>query len=127
MGYTPEKHHRQSIRLKGYDYAQAGAYFITLCTHGREYLFGEVVNGVMRLNEWGTIVREEWIKTAVLRPRVVLDAFVVMPNHLHGIIVLNDLCRGISDGGGTRLRAPTTQHTPTIATRDNPITEEVCQ
>lgn len=118
MRYDPEKHRRRSIRLKGYDYTQAGAYFITLCTYERQCLFGEVVDGVMRLNQLGLIVREEWIKTALLRPRVVLDAFVVMPNHLHGIIVLNDICRG------TRQRAPTVPRAPKTPVQQCPTTEQ---
>ena len=103
MPYDPEKHHRRSIRLKGYDYAQPGAYFVTICTQHRACLFGAVVDGEMRLNELGRIVRDEWLKTAKLRPRVVLDEFVVMPNHVHGIIMVVD-----DDGGrGTLQRAPT--------------------
>jgi len=88
MTYDPRKHHRRSIRLKGYDYTQAGAYFVTFVTHDRECLFGEVVDGVMRLNAFGEIVRDEWFRTAVVRPYVMLDPdeFVVMPNHVHGII-----------------------------------------
>ena len=88
MTYDPRKHHRRSIRLKGYDYTQAGAYFVTIVTHDRECLFGEVVDGVMWLNAFGEIVRDEWFRTAVVRPYVMLDPdeFVVMPNHVHGII-----------------------------------------
>ncbi|HOK89274.1 MAG TPA: transposase, partial [Candidatus Hydrogenedentes bacterium] len=87
MKYNPDLHHRRSIRLQGYDYTQPGAYFITICTANRKCLFGEVVDCQMRLNETGRIVRDEWLQTAALRPGVVLDAFVVMPNHVHGIIV----------------------------------------
>ncbi len=88
MPYDPQRHHRRSIRLPGYDYTRAGAYFITLVTHDRECLFGEIVGGEMRLNTWGEIAREEWFQTAVVRPYVMLrdDEFVVMPNHIHGII-----------------------------------------
>ena len=88
MTYDPHKHHRRSIRLKGYDYTQAGAYFVTFVAHDRECLFGEVVDGVMWLNAFGEIVRDEWFRTAVVRPYVMLDPdeFVVMPNHVHGII-----------------------------------------
>jgi len=76
--------------LKGYDYRQAGTYFVTLCTYNRECLFGEVVDGEMHLNELGQIVHEEWLRSADIRPEMVLDAFVVMPNHLHGIIIITD-------------------------------------
>jgi len=80
------RHHRRSIRLRGWDYTRPGAYFVTIVTHRREVLFGEVVDGEMVLSEWGRIVEEEWQRTAVVRPYVRLDAFVVMPNHIHGII-----------------------------------------
>jgi REP element-mobilizing transposase RayT len=88
MPYNPDVHHRRSIRLKEYDYTQNGAYFVTIVTYQRKPLFGEIVDGVMKLNEWGEIARREWFKTAELRPYVELyeDEFVVMPNHTHGII-----------------------------------------
>ena len=86
MRYDPEKHHRRSIRLHGYDYSQPGWYFITICTRNRESLFGEIVNGKMILNDAGTIVRTEWVKTGKIRQNIKLDKFVIMPNHLHGII-----------------------------------------
>ena len=85
MPYDPHKHHRQSIRLKGYDYTQAGAYFVTICTHKGQPLFGKIVDGKMRLSLLGQLVYEEWQKTAVVRPNVYLGASVIMPNHLHGI------------------------------------------
>jgi hypothetical protein len=88
MMFDPQIHHRRSIRLKGYDYAQPGAYFVTLVTNQREEIFGEVAEGEMRLNPLGEIVREEWLKTAEIRSNVELheDEFVILPNHLHGII-----------------------------------------
>jgi REP element-mobilizing transposase RayT len=81
-------HHRRSIRLKGYDYTSEGGYFITLVTHERHSLFGEVIDGEMHLNALGIIARDEWFRTAQIRPYVELfqDEFVVMPNHIHGII-----------------------------------------
>ena len=82
------EHHRRSIRLQGYDYSQPGAYFLTLCTENRECLFGDVVDGVMVLNEVGQIVEDAWLDTPALRPNVELDAFVVMPNHFHAIAVI---------------------------------------
>jgi REP element-mobilizing transposase RayT len=107
MKYDPEKHHRRSIRLKEYDYSQSGAYFITICVYNRECLFGEIVNGEVRLNEWGTIVEKELLKTPALRSNVLLDEYVVMPNHLHGIIVIMDHCRGVLQYAPTRrLRSP---------------------
>jgi REP element-mobilizing transposase RayT len=91
MPFNPDKHHRRSIRLQGYDYTQEGAYFVTVCTYLRECLFGEInEHGVMVANRFGQIVEEEWLQTVTLRPYVELDAFVVMPNHVHGIIVITD-------------------------------------
>jgi putative transposase len=92
MKYNPEIHHRRSIRLKGYDYTQPGAYFITICTYQRMHVFGEIVNGEMILNDAGKIARDEWFKTAELRSYVKLyeDEFVIMPNHGHGIIWIED-------------------------------------
>jgi len=90
MRYDPEKHHRRSIRLKGYDYSQPGAYFITIVTQNRECLFGEIVDGDMRLNESGTCVVRWWEDIPHHFSGVDIDAFVVMPNHMHGIIVITD-------------------------------------
>jgi hypothetical protein len=88
MRYDPERHHRRSIRLKDCDYTRMGAYFVTLCTQGRVCLFGEIVAGEMRLNEYGEIVQKEWFRSAEIRREIVLfsDEFVVMPNHIHGIV-----------------------------------------
>ena len=83
-------HHRRSIRLPGYDYAQEGAYFITLCTHNREHLFGEIGNGEMVLNDLGKIVHDEWNHTSIIRPTIELGEFMVMPNHFHGIIIIHE-------------------------------------
>ena len=80
------KHHRRSSRLPGYDYAQPGAYFITLCTQDRACLFGNVLEGTMVLSAPGRIVAEEWTKTATIRDDVELDEWVVMPNHVRAII-----------------------------------------
>jgi len=88
MKYDPQCHHRRSIRLKGYDYAQAGAYFVTICTRERACLFGEVVDGEMRLNDAGRMVERCWLDIPRHFPHVELDAFVIMPNHIHGIIVI---------------------------------------
>ncbi len=88
MKHDPETHHRRSIRLKDYDYSQEGAYFVTICTHERRCLFGEIDGGEMRLNGIGKVVRAEWLRSAEIRREIYLDAFVVMPNHLHGIVFL---------------------------------------
>ena len=86
--YDPELHCRRSIRLPGYDYAEDGAYFVTVVTHEREMLLGDVVDGEMRLNATGRLVMEAWRWLAFQYPYVELDTHVIMPNHLHGIIVI---------------------------------------
>jgi hypothetical protein len=106
--YDPEKHHRRSIRLKGYDYAQPGAYFVTVVTQDRACLFGEIVNGKTRLNDAAGVIEHWWFELNNKFPTVETDEFVVMPNHLHGIVVIPvgaDLCVG-PVGKGTRAGAP---------------------
>ena len=90
MTYNPDIHKRRSIRLKDYDYSQAGAYFVTMCTFKKECLFGDIEDGKMRLNEFGEVVKRQWLQTGVVRASVELDEFQIMPNHFHGIIILND-------------------------------------
>ena len=80
------RHHRLSIRLRGYDYSQAGAYFITICTQNRGCLFGDVAGGEMRLNDAGRSVEQCWNEIPAHFPNVELDAFVIMPNHIHGVL-----------------------------------------
>ena len=84
--YNPNKHHRRSIRLAGYDYSQAGLYFVTLVCQDRAHLFGAIKDGIMYLNEFGQIAVDEWLHTQEVRNNVVLHEYVVMPNHIHGII-----------------------------------------
>ena len=91
MKYDPKKHNRRSIRLKNYDYSKSGAYFITICTKNRQCLFGEIVNGEMILNDGGKIVEKCWIDIPEHFPNAILDEFIIMPNHIHGIIILNEL------------------------------------
>ena len=85
MAYNPKKHHRRSIRLKGYDYSSEGWYFITLCTQNREYLFGDVENGKMILNKYGGVVDLFWNYLSEKYP-IEVDEYIIMPNHFHGII-----------------------------------------
>ena len=107
MKFDPEKHHRRSIRLKGYDYIaplggeQAGAYFVTIVAWQREMLFGEIVNGGMVLNELGQIVVDKWQWLESQYEYVELGTWVVMPNHFHGILVIHDLGRGGSRSAPT--------------------------
>ncbi|MDY6893607.1 MAG: transposase [Chloroflexota bacterium] len=82
------KHHRHSIRLRGYDYSQDGAYFVTICVQGHECLLGEIVDGQMILNNAGKMVREIWLEIPEHYPGVQIDEFTVMPNHIHGIIIV---------------------------------------
>ena len=79
---------RRSIRLKGYDYTQAGAYFVTIVAHNRTCLFGDILGGDMRLSSAGHAAQEQWLRSSDIREEIELDAFVVMPNHLHGIVVV---------------------------------------
>ena len=122
MRYDSERHHRRSIRLKGYDYRQVGGYFITLVTQDRACLFGEVVDGEMRLNEYGQIAWEEWFRSAEIRREIRLypDEFVVMPNHIHGIVWIAEPHVGAHGGApnhhpaGTYGGAPNQSHPPAI-------------
>jgi REP element-mobilizing transposase RayT len=91
MTYDPRKHHRRSIRLKGYDYSLAGAYFVTVCVHRGRCLLGEIRDGEMHLNGLGEIAAAAWDDLPNHYPHVVLGAFVVMPNHVHGVVVLDDV------------------------------------
>jgi putative transposase len=113
MPFNSEKHHRRSIRLRGYDYSQPGAYFITICTQDRSYLFGEVVNGEIQMNEYGQIVHDAWNDLPNHYAGVVLDAFVIMPNHVHEVIVLtNDPIRDDFVGAGLKPAPTHTKHVP---------------
>jgi putative transposase len=108
MDIDPENRYRRSIRLKGYDYSAAGGYYVTVVSFRRECLFGEVVEGEMRLNALGRIVQECWDEIPSHFPNAGVDAFVVMPNHVHGIIFIHDDGVGAThDGRGTIYRAPT--------------------
>jgi len=90
--FDPKIHHRRSIRLPGFDYSQAGAYFVTLVTCQRECLFGEIVNEKMILNEFGKIADECWRAIPEHFPNVDLGAHAIMPNHAHGIIIITSDC-----------------------------------
>jgi REP element-mobilizing transposase RayT len=121
--------HRRSIRLKGFDYTHAGAYFITMITQDRHCLFGEVVDGEMRLSPLGNVARQQWERLPSRFPHIGLAEFVLMPNHVHGIIViydddpdsmdLSDTRRGTA-GGFTPPVVRTNRRAPT----DSPILEQ---
>ena len=107
MPYDPNKHHRRSIRLEGYDYGSAGAYFITICAYKNRCIFGEVVDGVMHRNRLGDIVHPEWLAMIRRRPYVKGDAFVVMPNHFHAILwIVDDEREGRRLSGSGKARRP---------------------
>ena len=84
--YDPEKHHRRSIRLKEFDYSQFGAYFVTICSHQGECIFGEIVDGNFHLDKYGKIVEKEWLRSSEIREEIELDVYQVMPNHFHAIV-----------------------------------------
>ncbi len=88
LPYDPRQHHRRSIRLKGYDYSSPGDYFVTICTHNRECILGRIENGKSILNEAGRSAQSVWEGLPARWPTVTLDTFVVMPNHIHGIITI---------------------------------------
>jgi REP element-mobilizing transposase RayT len=115
MRYDPEKHHRRSIRLKGYDYTSPGGYFITLVAQGRVCLFGKIAKGEMQYSERGQIAYEYWLAIPDHFHNAELGAFVIMPNHMHGIIILKESLDAsrrrdiiyIEPHMGTTCRAPT--------------------
>ena len=88
--YNPDIHNRRSMRLKGYDYSKAGAYLVTVVTQERLTLFGDVLKGRMQLNPAGEMVHRMWMEMPNRFPPIVMDTIVVMPNHVHGIIILAD-------------------------------------
>ena len=87
--YNPDRHHRRSIRLKGYDYSQEGLYFITICCQNRAHLFGRIEDHKMVLNAAGKIATECWRAIPEHFPNVVLHGYVIMPNHVHGILEID--------------------------------------
>ena len=109
MTYDPDRHHRRSIRLQGYDYSQPGAYFVTICALGRECLFGEVIADDMQPTACGQTVSAGWNDLPRHYANVQLDEFVVMPNHVHGIIVLTAHTQHIPPVGAGLKPAPATQ------------------
>ena len=89
MTYDPQKHHRRSIRLRGYDYRDPGAYFVTICTDDRRCLFGEIIDNEMHLSDTGQAVQWIWNAIPERYSNVELDQYVIMPNHIYSIVVLN--------------------------------------
>jgi len=90
MTYNHDIHHRRTIRLREYNYSASGAYFVTICVHERECLFGAISGGRMRLNDAGRVVEDVWKGMPGRFPQVALDEYIIMPNHFHGIIIITD-------------------------------------
>ena len=126
MTENPARHHRRSIRLRDYDYSQVGAYFVTVCTHNRTCLFGDVVDGEMVTNDAGRIVQAIWKALPLHYPGVALDEFVIMPKHVHGIIVLDSgvgaqfIAPPDADGSGGAINRALT--TDALSASDRPPT-----
>lgn len=90
MELYKNKYRIESIRLKNWDYSNSGYYFVTICTKNQEHFFGEINNNEMILSDIGKIIYDEWYKSAEIRPNILLDEFIIMPNHIHGIIIINN-------------------------------------
>jgi putative transposase len=115
MIYDPKKHHRRSTRLRNFDYSQAGAYFVTIVTHERTCVFGKILNEEMSLSDVGRVLQSVWYDLPKHYPRVGCDAFVIMPNHIHGVLILTDvLSRGAGNVGAGLKPAPTGHGLPEI-------------
>jgi REP element-mobilizing transposase RayT len=111
MKYNKQKHNRKSIRLKEYDYSFPGWYYVTICTFERQHLFGNIENGKMILNDKGKIVEEEWIRTKEIRKNIDLDYYVTMPNHFHGIIIIEQSVENVTTNRRGELNSPATNKT----------------
>jgi REP element-mobilizing transposase RayT len=90
MTLFKQKYRVESTRLKGWDYTAAGYYYVTICTKNRDFFFGKVIENDIRLSVIGGIVAEEWLKTEEIRPNVKLDEWIIMPNHMHAILVITN-------------------------------------
>ena len=93
---------RQSVRMPGYDYGRVGSYFVTICAFERRCQFGSIRDGTMVANPIGEVIQEEWARSAAIRTEIALDAFVLMPNHLHGVIRIRSRAAPGSRGRGSR-------------------------
>jgi len=114
MQYNPAVHHRRSIRLKGYDYAGDGWYFVTICTRNYLHLFGKIDNGIMMANDAGRMVEQQWLGLVDSFANITLREFIVMPNHFHGIVeIVGAPLVGAQNGGKPPNRAPT-RGAPTV-------------
>jgi len=112
--YNPDIHHRQSMRLRNFDYSAEGAYFVTICTRERECLFGDIVHGAMVLNEAGRIIAETWQTLPDRFPQVVLGEHVIMPNHLHCIVCIVGAPLAAPDGENPDSKQGAASSAPTL-------------
>ena len=124
--YNPQMHNRRSIRFKGYDYTQAGLYFITICCQNRACLFGEIENGKMMLNDAGAIANDCWLNIPNHFPNAILHEYVIMPNHVHGIIELvganNHSPKTNNHSPVSKLHSPKTElHSPKNKKNNNSV------
>jgi hypothetical protein len=114
MKEVPSSPRRKNIRLKNYDYTSAGYYFVTICTEKRKCLFGNIVGGKMELSPLGETIRSIWVDMPEHYPGVAIDSFIVMPNHLHGIVILNVGAGPCARPGAGQARGPA----PTLSLSD---------
>jgi len=126
MKFNPEIHHRRSIRLRGYDYTQNGAYFVTMCSWNRECVFGEIADGKMHLNDFGLIIDGTWNWLEKQYGYIELEDFVVMPNHFHGLIII-DNCKGGSRTAPTGRTKPLGRILGAFKTRSTKLVNEFRQ
>ncbi len=91
MPYDPEKHHRRSIRLRHYDYRRQGLYYVTICTHEKRCIFGEIKDNAACLNDIGNIAQTNWLSLPQRFPNIEIDEYIIMPNHMHGIITITEM------------------------------------
>jgi hypothetical protein len=129
MKYNPNIHHRRSIRLREYDYSQAGAYFVTICVHNKECLFGCINADQMHLNDAGETVQTVWNDLPVRYPDIELNAFIIMPNHVHGIINIVGAGLALPDADarqqqGARQRQGAASGAPTLGDVTSRVTTQ---
>ena len=120
MAYDPKKHHRRSIRLRGHDYTQEGSYFVTICTHEREPILGEIIDGSVILTDVGEVAQQCWDSIQRHFHNVELGEYVIMPNHVHGVIFLREIpCRdevtsSLRDDSEIEFGKSTIKRSPTL-------------
>ncbi|SRR5581483_1616911 len=115
MTFDKKLHHRRSIRLPGYDYAQSGAYFVTICVENRACLFGTATHGTIQLTEAGRTVQDQWLALPSRFSQIGLDGFIVMPNHIHGIVLVGAQFIAPSDSlPHSRAEAGAMNYAPTL-------------